>query len=234
MWAAVIAAWSFAFAWLNGCQSRGACLTSCDMSMRWMRQLPGYGSTHKNRKFSVMKRNSSQSGSAAGQALLCGSQFCQGLLLLFSAMLCLLGAPMAQAATSTWTGASGTDTNWSNGLNWDVGAPGPADDAVFSAAGVVFDTSINNYVDASTTISTLSYNQTGASTYQNTFIGDGLTLSIFNSLTTNALFVGAGLDLGSVDTLVTISGPNGVLTVTAVNGVFSVRQGGLNHFSGTA
>ena len=155
-------------------------------------------------------------------------------LLLLAVGACLMADAVAQAATVTWTGASGTDTNWSTAGNWDIGVPGPADDAVFSAAGVVYDASINNYVDASTLVGSLSYTQTGASTYQNTFIGDAQTLSIYLTAATNAVFVGSGTDLGSIDSLATISGPNGALAVTASNGVFNVRQGGLGHYSGTA
>ncbi len=182
-----------------------------------------------------MKRNNLSPHSAPGQSALRGSRSYQALALLFGAALCLVGFQQAAAAPAVWTGASGTDTNWSNGLNWDINTPpGTADDVFFSAGGVVYDTSINNAVDGSTTINSLSYTQTGASTYQNTFIGDAQALTIYNTTTTNAVFVGSGVDSGNVDTLATISGPNGALDVTASNGVFKVRQGGLTHFAGTA
>src|SRR5262245_21292735 len=47
-------------------------------------------------------------------------------------------AAFSQAATIVWSGASGTDTNWSNGNNWaGLTAPGGGDDARF------FDTGTN-------------------------------------------------------------------------------------------
>jgi hypothetical protein len=45
-------------------------------------------------------------------------------------------APRAQAGTVIWNGASGTDTNWSNGNNWaGAAAPGGGDDVKFFNAG---------------------------------------------------------------------------------------------------
>jgi autotransporter-associated beta strand protein len=149
-------------------------------------------------------------------------------------MICLVTAATAPAATVTWTGASGTDTNWSNPSNWDAGVPGASDDTVFSGAGVVFDTSIDNYVDGSFTINTLNYNEFGVSTYHNTYIADGQMLSVDTTAATNVVFVGSGTDLGNMDSLATISGPNASFSVTAGNGIFNVRQGGFSHYAGTA
>jgi autotransporter-associated beta strand protein len=186
-----------------------------------------------------MKRNNPHPDSAPGQAAHCGSRSYQSLTLLLAAILCLLAAPVARAATITWTGASGTDTNWSDTANWDIGVPGSADDVVLSTNETVADTSINNVVDTGfiTSVNSLTYSPTsavGLPAYQNTLISDGQTLSISSSAAANAVFVGCGFDSSGLDTLATISGPNANFLVTASNDIFNVRQGGLSHFSGTA
>src|ERR1700744_4084320 len=54
----------------------------------------------------------------------------------YSAILLLAAATRVPAATIVWSGASGTDTNWSNGNNWSGNvAPGGGDDAKFYGAG---------------------------------------------------------------------------------------------------
>lgn len=59
------------------------------------------------------------------------SQIKQTLALAF----CLAVAPV-HGATIVWSGASGTDTNWSNGNNWaGTVAPGGGDDVKFFDAG---------------------------------------------------------------------------------------------------
>lgn len=64
------------------------------------------------------------------------------------------------AATIIWTGASGTDTNWSTAANWNGGLPGSGDDVKFFAVGAAADTNtINNFMDAgfAGTVASLQY-----------------------------------------------------------------------------
>jgi hypothetical protein len=55
------------------------------------------------------------------------------------------------AATIVWSGGSGTDTNWSNGNNWNgAAAPGGGDDVKFFDAGSNLTQGLpNSLVDAS-------------------------------------------------------------------------------------
>lgn len=155
---------------------------------------------------------------------------------LLVALVCSLAAPAALA--DLWTGSSGSDLNWSTAGNWDLSVPGPTDDVLFDATAVVFDTSIDNTVDASTSIQSLSYMNTnsitGAQTYHNTAISDGQTLTVSSTSSANVVFVGSGLALTNAATRASISGPNGALIVSAPNGVFNVRQGGTMNITGTA
>jgi len=143
----------------------------------------------------------------------------------------------ADGAVSTWTGG-GSDANWSTGGNWSGGSPGAASDVMFFTGGVVGDATANNIVSANLLVQSLAYRHTNATaaanTYHNTYIADGVTLTISNTLATNALFVGSGLSLANTETAASISGPNGSLVVLATNGTFNVRQGGLQNFAGMA
>ncbi len=153
---------------------------------------------------------------------------------LLAAILCLLGAFAAQAATVTWTNT--TDYFWGNPANWDSAAvPGAADDVLFNTNAVVADATTNNFVDSNYTIDSLSYMQTNPSpAYHNTYIDTGWRLGVYNTATANAMFVGAGADVPSgVETRATMSGP-GTFSVVASNGVFNVRNGGLYHYNGLA
>ena len=81
-----------------------------------------------------------------------------------SALCALLLAvmPESHAATIVWSGASGTDTNWSTVGNWAGGLPGASDDVKFFNAGATATVSnINNVVDGGSTTQ-LSVSTVGA------------------------------------------------------------------------
>src|ERR1700710_591983 len=87
----------------------------------------------------------------------------------------------AQSAPVVWTGTSGTDTNWSNGANWNSNPtpPGVADDVKFFEAGTNGAAGIpNNLVDGSFagTINSLQYGNTNG--FHTTVIASGQTLTI--------------------------------------------------------
>jgi hypothetical protein len=89
----------------------------------------------------------------------------------------------AHAAAIVWSGASGTDTNWSNGNNW-VGnaAPGGGDDVKFFDAGANGTAGTpNNLADGSFAgyVGSLQYGNTNG--FHTTLIANGVTLNITNT-----------------------------------------------------
>ena len=143
----------------------------------------------------------------------------------------------AVAAAAIWSGG-GADDFWRTGGNWSGALPAAANDVLFAADGVVGDATVNNLIDANTFIQSLAYRQTNstpsATSYHNTYIADGVTLTISNTLATNALFIGSGQSLANIVTAASISGPNGSLVVLATNGAVNIRQGGSANFAGMA
>ena len=175
---------------------------------------------------------------AAPQRLRAASAKGPGLLLLLAALGWLVAMP-ARAATITnlWTGASGSDYNWSTAGNWSNGVPTAATEVFFRTNAAVSSepTPVNNTVDASTPVSSLNYIQV-KNLFHNTLIADGVTLTVSNATsTTNVLIVGANTNASalSTPTVTTISGPGdggsgGALVVVATNGYINVRNGGNN------
>jgi len=133
---------------------------------------------------------------------------------------------VAAPGTLVWTNA-GPDTNWSTALNWinitsgGDGAPGPANNLLFTntAASASAGTT-NNLVDTSFAVSSLQYANNAASpNYQVTLIEDGQTLTI-----TNGLMTGTGTDAGGGNVVnALITGARGTLAVNG--GMLSVAQG---------
>lgn len=131
------------------------------------------------------------------------------------------------AATNTWSGASGTDTNWSNAANWTGGLPGSGDDAKFASAGAATATNlINNVVDATTTVASLqfnnlNYNQNPTNAHT-TLIGDGQTLNVTGA---GGLLTGTGTDAGNTNFIYAIVKGAGALNVNNTAALFVVNQG---------
>ncbi len=165
----------------------------------------------------------------------CSSRAGVYLSLLVTLGLALFLAPRAGAIT--WKGGGG-DLLWSTSGNWLGGLPGSSSDVVFFTNAVAQNAASNNVIAASLTIRSLSFTHTnsynGTQTYQNTYINDGMTLTVSNADYTNVLFVGSGLSLASASTRASISGPKGSLVVLATNGFLNVRQGGSANSLGTA
>ena len=152
--------------------------------------------------------------------------------------LCLQNAPVlagllaaaflvsnAEAATIVWSGASGTDTNWSTGGNWAGNvAPGGGDDVKFFNAGTNGAAGTpNNLVDGSFGgyIGSLQYGNTNG--FHTTAVAAGQTLNITN---TGGLIVGTPGDIGVAYTNhATITGSGGTLNVSNANAVISLNQG---------
>ena len=135
----------------------------------------------------------------------------------------------ASAAPVVWSGASGADTNWSNGNNWAGNIPPVSgDDAKFFDAGATNAAAvINNVVDSSFTgtIGSLQYGNTNG--FHTTLIPGGVTLNVTGGLT-----VGTLTDNGSLIVNATITGA-GTLNINNAAANVLVDQGHTANASGT-
>jgi autotransporter-associated beta strand protein len=135
--------------------------------------------------------------------------------------LSLLAAQLAPAATATWSGDSGVDTNWSTALNWTNGiVPATNNDVRFTDDGADPTVSnINNVVDTTLGILSLQYGNTN--NFHTTLINSSVTLTNLGNLT-----VGTETDNGAAQTVnTTITGTGGALLVNSPSATVTVRQG---------
>ena len=143
----------------------------------------------------------------------------------------LLGTASLPAATIVWNGASGTDTNWSNGNNW-IGAVAPAgDDVKFFDAGNTGTVGLaNNLVDISFGgyIGSLQYANTNG--FHTTVIDSGLTLNLTNA---SGLTVGTLTDNSNQIVNATITGASGTLNISNSAASVLVDQGKAVNIAGT-
>ncbi len=146
-------------------------------------------------------------------------------LLAFLVFISLAVAPRLVADTVIWSGASGTDTNWSNGNNWaGLVVPGGGDDVKFFDAGAAaIPGLVSNVVDGSFDgyVGSLQYGNTnGAHT---TLIASGQTLNITN---VGGLSVFTPGDPGAARTVwATITGSGGTLNLANPTASLVVNQG---------
>ena len=126
----------------------------------------------------------------------------------------------AAPGTLVWTNA-GMDANWSTALNWlnvtagGNGAPGPANDLLFTnTAAVGTANTTNNLVDTGLSVASLQYaNNNTSPNYHLTLIENGQTLTI-----TNGLLVGTGTDAGAGSVVNAImTGTGGTLSLNGGN-----------------
>jgi len=130
-----------------------------------------------------------------------------------------------QAATISWTGASGANILWSTPANWlPAVSPGSLDAAVFNDVGIVADnTTIDNSLTGNLTLQSLSFQNTSG--FHNTLLSAGSTLTIANSGAGIVLGVGTETSPAAAQTeSATISG-SASLAVNASLGDIVVRQG---------
>ncbi len=162
-----------------------------------------------------------------------------------SVVLVLTSGPTGARPYVTWAGVdqlSSVNTNWTDALNWELpGQPLASDAVAFAEADVqgssslsspgggvtaLIPNSANNIVDANFTISSLTYTNIN-NDYHNTYINDGVTLTITNTATNNILSIGGGLtDFGgNAKGSVSIAGPNATVNVLNTNGALIVAYG---------
>ena len=155
--------------------------------------------------------------------------------------LVLTNGPVGTRPYVTWSGMdalNNVSTNWSDAMNWLLaGVPLSADTVVFDTADqqgssalsspgggpTAFSiASANNFVDTNFTVATLIYTNIGNSgtpSYQNTYIANGATLTITNSLA----FGSTATDFGdAAQEFVTVSGTNGTLDIINSNSTLVV------------
>jgi len=121
-----------------------------------------------------------------------------------------------------WSPA-GVNTNWSTPENWtQSGAPTPSNDVDFFDTGAVGAPGIvDNVVDASLTIGSLTYGQTNI--YHTTLIPSGVTLTVGGDA--NGLAAGTGTDNGNSQVTVnTITGAGGTLIVSNASANVFISQ----------
>jgi chitinase len=134
---------------------------------------------------------------------------------------------------NVWAGG-GSNLYWSTSANWPNAAPISTTDVCFltNAAAAVPGT-VNNIVAVNTTIQSLTCLNTNPALFHTTQINPGVTLTISNSLATNALFYGSVAAMAAgMNPANAISGTSGTLAFKATNGFINVRQGGLNNLAG--
>ena len=139
-------------------------------------------------------------------------------------LLTLTNGPVGIRPSVTWAAIvnTSTDTNWSSRVNWQLpGAPVAADNVYFDGTTTVgANSTVNNVVDTSFTINSLTYNQNGASAFHVTQISDGQTLTVSGPVTVG--------NLPSADGTVTSTYMTGGGTFVANGTPFTVVNLGVN------
>ncbi|MBI1934262.1 hypothetical protein HYS30_01215, partial [Candidatus Peregrinibacteria bacterium] len=132
-------------------------------------------------------------------------------------------APVAQAASVTWDGGGGVDTNWNTCANWS------ADTCPTSSDTVVFDATSTNNATINTNVTVA-----GVSIYA-TYTGT-ITQAASQTLTVNGSYTQSGGTLTGGGGAITINGDftlaGGIFTSTS--GTFSLREGNGNIWTHTA
>lgn len=137
-----------------------------------------------------------------------------------SILLTLTAGPTGNRPSVTWNATNNVsaNTNWSDNVNWRLpGVPVSTDNIFFDGNTTVGDNAtVNNVVDTSFGITTLTYNQTTSGQWHNTLIPAGSVLTV-----SGATGVGTGTAAGST-TSVTFSGPGEF----DANGAFNLNSAG--------
>ncbi|MEY4387461.1 MAG: hypothetical protein RLY20_2744 [Verrucomicrobiota bacterium] len=132
----------------------------------------------------------------------------------------------SHAATVSWTGASGTDTNWSNAANWTGGTPAGNDIKFYIAGAASATNTVNTVVDTSLTINSLQFANTNfiiPPTNAHTLsISAGQALNITGSA---GVTVGTLTDAGNTNYIYNSIVGSGALFVSNTAAIILVDQG---------
>lgn len=115
----------------------------------------------------------------------------------------------ANAATFTWTAASGTDLNWSDNANWSPAGPVGGGAIFFNTSTGTTGSTVTSTVDSSFNISSLSFASSGA----NFGTTDDQNLSIPNAGTTLSVTGAGGVLFGSTAFGITSSATGGSVSI---------------------
>jgi fibronectin-binding autotransporter adhesin len=162
-------------------------------------------------------------------------------------LLTITSGPTGVRSSVSWVGADAASigvTNWSDADNWMLpGEPTPVDNVDFAdtgaasgtpfnsvgdgPGGIVSPQNVNNFVNTSFTVGTLTYTNVTSGDYQNTIIQNGAALNVVSN---GSLVVGSeSADYGASATIdVTIGGTNSTLNVNNTNGTMFVGMGSGN------
>jgi autotransporter-associated beta strand protein len=131
----------------------------------------------------------------------------------------LASSQLVRAANVTWSGA-GPDMNWSDAANWSGGTPS-GNAVIFTAAAFPGSTNaaglVNNIVDTSTTITGLTYNNFGATSFHTTLLAPNQTLTVNGTV---------NVGTNNQTTTAAITGTNCAFTVNNTGGAFNVEGSG--------
>jgi len=149
--------------------------------------------------------------------------------------LTVTAGPVGTRPAVFWTGADAVsgNTNWSDAANWQTpGVPTAVDNVVFNDTAVVFDPlTIDNKVDANTTISTLSYTNSTSGQWHVTEIPAGITLTVNSNMTVGGLS-GSGITSSAAVTGGGTLVVNGTSLAIGNNGSSGVDSGTILDLSG--
>ena len=136
----------------------------------------------------------------------------------------------------TWTGGNlGTDMNWSDAANWSGGAPNSSSAVLFPDGAYPITTNIqgavNNIVQSSTTISTLTYANNGAgSHFVTTQVPAGSALTVSGAVTIGNAGVAVTTTFSGGGSLVAGNGSS-TLAVQSTSGTATLDLSSLTNFS---
>jgi autotransporter-associated beta strand protein len=159
-------------------------------------------------------------------------------------LLKLTSGPVGVRPSVGWVGNNNvtTTTNWSDPANWQLpGAPTASDNVIFAGTGtiggsgagspfnsvgagrdgIVFPPNINNFVDSSFSVGTLTYSNLSGS-FHNTLLANGASLTVNSN---GSLVVGSTTVAYGDTGFVTIAGMNSTLNVSNTNGTMFVGNG---------
>lgn len=151
-----------------------------------------------------------------------GTYYMRSVTLQFAGCVAILLAlaGTASAGLITWdAGAGGGNLNWSADANWNPDGPAAAQDVTFNSTGAAAGATVTSIVDASTSIASLKFANSGAANNQTLQIDGSQTLTVTG---TGAMLVGS-LNSAALTTTARVTG-GGTLAVNTPTAFFTVAN----------